>query len=76
MLHSTYEENTIYYVERDTIISDKKYYLLQGTINDWVRYDNDEDKLFLRWNDSDYVVMDYTLNEGSTFSQSYLILMR
>jgi hypothetical protein len=60
--------NTIYYVERDTIISDKKYYLLQGTVNDWVRYDNDEDKLFLRWNESDYVVMDYALNEGSPLS--------
>jgi hypothetical protein len=33
-----------------------------------LKYDNDEDKLFLRWNDSDYVVMDYTLNEGTTFS--------
>jgi hypothetical protein len=60
--------NTIYEVERDSIIANKKYYLLQGAVNDWLRYDNDEDKLFLRWNDSDYVVMDYTLNEGSTFS--------
>lgn len=63
------EENSIYYVERDSIIMGKDYYLLQGTINDWLRYDNDEDKLFLRWNDSDYVVMNYTLNEGSSFSQ-------
>jgi hypothetical protein len=60
--------NTIYYVDRDTIIQDKQYYLIQGTINDWVRYDNDADKLFLRWNDSDYVVMDYTLNQASPLS--------
>jgi len=60
--------NTTYYVERDTIISNKNYYLLQGAVDDWVRYDNDEDKLFLRWNDSDYVMMDYTLNEGSPLS--------
>jgi hypothetical protein len=64
------EENTIYYVERDTLILGEKYYLLQGTITDWLRYDNDVDKLFVRWNDSDYVNMDYTLNEGSTFSQT------
>jgi hypothetical protein len=60
--------NSIYYVQNDTIIEAKRYYLLQGAVNDWLRYDYDEDKLFLRWNDSDYVVMDYTLNEGSTFS--------
>ena len=66
--NSSYEGNTIYYVDRDTIIHNEKYYLLQGTINDWVRYDNAEDKLFLRWNDSDYVVMDYTLNQASPLS--------
>ena len=60
--------NTIYFIEKDTIISGKRYYLLQDEIIDWVRYDNEEDKFYLRWNDSDYVVMDYTLNEGSTFS--------
>ena len=69
-MFSGLEENTIYYVERDTLILGKKYYLLQGTITDWLRYDNDVDKLFVRWNDSDYVNMDYTLNEGSTFSQT------
>ncbi|HSW53997.1 MAG TPA: T9SS type A sorting domain-containing protein [Ignavibacteriaceae bacterium] len=63
------EDNTIYFVERDSIIMGKNYYLLQGSINDWLRYDNDEDKLFLRWNDSDYVVMNYALNQGSSFSQ-------
>lgn len=60
--------NASYYVEKDTIIENKRYFLLQGEVNDWLRYDNNEDKLFLRWNDSDYVVMDYTLNEGSTFT--------
>lgn len=69
-MFSGLEENTIYYVEKDTIIENKRYYLVQGEINDWLRYDNDEDKLFVRWNDSDYVNMDYTLNEGSTFSQT------
>jgi len=59
--------NTMYYVERDTLISNKRYFLLQGAINDWVRYDDEENVFYLRWNESDYVVMDYTLNEGSTF---------
>ena len=35
------EQNTIYYVERDSVIMGKNYYLLQGTINDWLRYDNE-----------------------------------
>ena len=68
MCYIYFSGNTEYYVDRDTIISDKKYYHIQGEVNDWVRYDNEEDKFYLRWNDSDYVVMDYTLNEGSTFS--------
>jgi len=71
-LHCEYQNtssNTICYVERDTSISDKKYYLLQGTIDDWVRYDHEEDKLFVRWNDSDYVNMDYTLNAASSLTQ-------
>lgn len=59
--------NSVYYVERDTLIESEKYYLIQGEINDWVRYDNEVNMFFLRWNDSDYVVMDYNLNEGSTF---------
>jgi hypothetical protein len=66
--YTNFAGNTIYYVEKDTIISDKNYYLIQGDVNDWVRYDNEEDKFYLRWNDSDYVAMDYTLNEGSTIS--------
>jgi hypothetical protein len=68
MCYSDFPSNSYYYINRDTMINDNKYYLLQGDINDWVRYDNNDDKLYLRWNDSDYVVMDYTLNEGSSFS--------
>ena len=67
--NNNFAGNTIYYVEKDSIISGKKYFLLQGDLNDWVRYDQMGNRLFLRWNDSDYVVMDYTLNEGSSFPQ-------
>jgi hypothetical protein len=66
MCYIYFSGNTEYYVDRDTIISNKKYYHIQGEVNDWVRYDNEEDKFYLRWNDNDYVVMDYTLNEGSS----------
>ena len=66
MCYIYFSGNTEYYVDRDTIISDKKYYHIQGEVNDWVRYDNEEDKFYLRWNDIDYVVMDYALNEGSS----------
>ena len=59
--------NSINYVEKDSIISGKKYFLLQGAINDWVRYDDEENILYLRWNDSDYTVMDFSLNEGEQF---------
>lgn len=59
--------NDIYYIDKDTVILNERYYLLQGEINDWVRYDEEVDKFYLRWNDSNYVVMDYTLNEGSAF---------
>ena len=68
MCYTDFSSNSYYYVDRDTMIANKKYYLLQGEINDWVRYDNNDDRFYLRWNDSDYVVMDYTLNEGTTFS--------
>ena len=58
--------NSIYYINRDTIISGERYFLLEGEVNDWVRYDQNNDKFLLRWNNTDYIVMDYTLNEGST----------
>ena len=58
--------NAIYYVDRDTIIASERYFLLQGEVNDWVRYDKENNKFLLNWNDQDYIIMDYTLNEGST----------
>ena len=62
-----FDGNTMYYVEKDTVISNYKYFFINGTINDWVRYDNINDKFLLRWNDTDYVVMNYKLNEGTYF---------
>lgn len=63
--------NQFFSVQRDFIITDKKYFLLQGSINDWVRYDDGQNKFMLRWNDSDYTVMDYTLNEGTNFEHIF-----
>ncbi len=64
--------NPMYYVDRDTTILNHKYYYLKGYYNDWVRYDTTENKLFVRYNDSDYVAMDFGLNNGSYF---YLLLL-
>jgi len=60
--------NPVYYVDRDTVILNNQYYYLKGYYNDWVRYDSDENKLLVRYNDSDYVVMNFGLNNGSYFS--------
>jgi len=60
--------NPIYYVDRDTIILNNNYYYLKGYYNDWVRYDASQKKLLLRYNDSDYVAMNFGLNNGSYFS--------
>jgi hypothetical protein len=61
--------NKINTITRDSMIDGKKYYFIQGNINDWVRYDKLLDRFQLRWDDSDYTVMDYTLNEGVEFEQ-------
>jgi hypothetical protein len=59
--------NTMYSIVRDTIILNQRYFLIQDAVNDWVRYDELNHKFYLRCNDTDFVVMDYTLNEGTTF---------
>ena len=53
---------------KDTVINKKKYYRIEGDINDWIRYSDKEKKLYIFWNDSDYIHMDYSLNEGSTIT--------
>lgn len=61
--------NSIYFIEKDTIIQNKRYFLLEGSVNDLVFYNDQENIFYLRWNDSDYVVMNFTLNEGSVFQR-------
>jgi len=55
-------------VVKDSVINNLTYYKLSGSKNDWVRYSEEDKKLFIYWNDSDYVYMNYILNESSTFS--------
>ena len=55
-------------VVADTIISSKKYYKLSDS-DDWFRFSESDQKLFILWDDSEYVNMDYSLPAGSTFQQ-------
>lgn len=53
-------------VTDDTIIGDLKYYKL---LNNWVRYSEDDKKIYAWYNDTDYVHMDLTLIPQNTFVQ-------
>ena len=64
-----YENIYLDSVVADTSIGNLKYFKLEGLRNDWVRYSDDDKKLFIRWNDSDYVHMDFNLNANSSFTQ-------
>jgi len=55
-------------VAADTIINNMKYFNVQGLKNDWVRYSETDKKLYIRYNDSDYIYMDYNLNAGTNYS--------
>lgn len=56
-------------VQFDTLISNKTYYKL-SSYPDLIRYSQDERKLYLRWNDSDYIWVDFNVpldNEYQTW---------
>lgn len=61
--------NFLISIDKDTVISDKRYYHLQGDINDWVRYDTTENIFYVRWNDSDYTEIDFKWNAGTEYQQ-------
>ena len=52
----------------DTIISNKKYFKLDD-VNDWIRFSYPDQRLYIFWNDSDYVNMDFNVEPGSSFQQ-------
>jgi len=70
-----YSENSGYHnividsVVADTVANNMEYFKLQGLKNDWVRYSEIDKILYIRWNDSDYVQMNYNLNEGTNYFQ-------
>jgi len=56
-------------VLKDTTINKQKYYKLSDHPDDWVRYTAETRKLYVYWNDSDYVHMDFNLNNNDIFKQ-------
>lgn len=55
-------------VQTDTMIYGKRYFKLTDH-SDWIRFSDQDQKLFIFWNDSDYVHMDYTISPGNSFQQ-------
>jgi hypothetical protein len=55
-------------VQTDTLINGKRYFKLTD-LSDWIRFSDQDQKLFIFWNDSDYVHMDYTVSPGYSFQQ-------
>ncbi len=62
-------------VLRDSLINNHKYYFYQGRyISDWIRYSEEDKKVYAFWNDTDRVYMDFSKAQGDTFYQFYLPL--
>jgi hypothetical protein len=55
----------------DTLIGNFKYYELDGIYSNLIRYSKPEQKLFVRWNDSDYINVDFTIPDGMPY-QSFI----
>ncbi len=53
-------------VENDTLIEDKIYYEMTE-FSDLIRYSKFEKKLYIRWQDSDYVHIDFNLPNGTPY---------
>jgi hypothetical protein len=54
------------YVEGDSIIGNKKYFKYTD-FTDLVRYSTEEKKMYIRWNDSDYVHIDFSMPNGTPY---------
>ena len=52
----------------DTIILNKRYFRLDD-VGDWIRFSDQDQKLYIFWNDSDYVNMDFNVEPGNSFQQ-------
>jgi hypothetical protein len=55
-----------YFVEIDTLINNKNYFKL-NTINDLVRFSESDKIIYKRWNDSDYVFVNFNYPPDSTY---------
>lgn len=62
-------------VLKDTLINNHKYYFYDGPyVSDWIRYSEEDKKIYAFWNDTDRVYMDFNKALGDTFYQFYLPL--
>ena len=50
----------------DTAIDEHTYYKMTDFI-DYIRYSKSENKLYIRWNDSDYVHIDFNMPDGTVY---------
>ena len=55
-------------VTADTLISNNQYFKT-NEVNDWFRFSEQDQKLYIRWNDSDYVNMDFNVLPDESFQQ-------
>lgn len=63
-------------VHSDTTIDEHTYYKMTD-FSDYIRYSRIENKLYIRWNDSDYVHIDFSVPDGvlyQTFSEWHTLI--
>lgn len=53
------------YVLADTIINNNTYYKLSDSPNDWIRYSENDNKLYMYYNNRDTVYTDFTAEDGA-----------
>ena len=60
--------NTISVI-KDTVIENRKYFRLSKYPSDWIRYDTTENRVYVYWNDSDRVYIDFNAEADSAYIQ-------
>ncbi len=56
-------------VKKDSTLDNKTYYRLSSFPDDWLRYSEKDQKVYLFYQDSEYVFIDFTLEEGAKYQQ-------
>jgi len=58
-----------YSIDKDTLIADTKFYSWSKYRDFWTRYSNSDSSIFVWWNDSDNVFMDFKLPAQTSFDR-------